>query len=118
MQLAFPYGIDTKGRTASATDDAHVRDLIEQLLFTTPGERVNRPNFGSGLLQAVFAGASQELAATLNFLAQSALQQWLADVVIVEAVDVQAVVSTVTVTVTYRAKHDDARRVSQFTRTV
>ena len=118
MQLAFPYGIDDKGRTADTDDDTHVRDLIEQLLFTAPGERVNRPNFGSGLLQAVFAGASNELAATLNFLAQSALQQWLSDVLVVEAVDVQAQDSTVTVTVRYRSKHDDARKVSQFTRTV
>jgi phage baseplate assembly protein W len=118
MQLAFPYGIDTKGRTASTDADSHVRDMIEELLFTTPGERVNRPNFGCGILQAVFAPASPEIAATLNFLTQSALQQWLSDVLVVEAVDVQAVDSTVTVTVRYRTKHDDARKVSQFTRTV
>jgi phage baseplate assembly protein W len=118
MQIAFPYDIDAKGRTAETDSDAHVRDLIEQVLFTTPGERVNRPNFGSGLLQAVFAPSSDELTATLNFLVQSALQQWLSDVIVVEAVDVQSGDSTVSVTVRYVAKHNDARKVSQFTRTV
>jgi len=118
MNIDFPLHFDGRGRTAEADDDAHVRDLIEQLLFTTPGERVNRPSFGCGILQAVFAPASPEIAATLNFLTQSALQQWLSDVLVVEAVDVQAVDSTVTVTVRYRTKHDDARKVSQFTRTV
>lgn len=118
VQIAYPYGIDRRGRTASTDEDAHVRDLIEQLLFTAPGERVNRPSFGSGILQALFAPASAELAATLNFLAQSALQQWLSDVIVVEAVEVQTVDSTVNVTVRYRTKHDDARKVSQFTRAV
>ncbi len=118
VQLAFPYGIGSKGRTASTDDDTHVRDLIEELLFTSPGERVNRPSFGSGLLQALFAPASTELTATLSFLAQSALQQWLSDVIVVEAVDVSAQESTINVTVRYVAKHDGARKLTQFTRTV
>jgi len=118
MQIAFPYSVDAKGRTAEADDDTHLRDLIEQLIFTTPGERVNRPNFGSGLLQALFAPNSDELAATLNFLVQGALQQWLSDVIVVEGVDVQSQDSTVSVTVRYMAKRDNARRISQFTRTV
>ena len=44
--------------------DEHVRDLIEQLLFTSPGERVMRPDFGCGLLDLVFAPNSPELAST------------------------------------------------------
>jgi phage baseplate assembly protein W len=118
MQIAFPYGVNPRGRTAETDDDTHVRDLIEQVLFTSPGERVNRPNFGSGLLQVVFAPTSEELAATLNFLVQSALQQWLSDLIVVEAVDVQSQESTVSVTVRYLVKRQNARKVSQFTRTV
>src|SRR5271165_734476 len=52
--IAFPFRIDGRGRTALVDDNSHIRDLIEQLLFTNPGERVNRPTFGSGLLALVF----------------------------------------------------------------
>ena len=89
MQVDFPYHVDARGRTAPATDDDHVRDLIEQVLFTAPGERVNRPTFGSGLLQLVFAPNSDELATATQFLVQGALQQWLGDLIEVEAVDVE-----------------------------
>ena len=88
MNLDYAYGFDARGRTAATSDDDHIRDMIEQVLFTTPGERVNRPTFGSGLLQLVFAPNSDALAATTQFLVQSALQQWLGEVIAVE--DVQA----------------------------
>ena len=67
MNIDFPFHFDGRGRTAATGDDDHVRDMIEQLLFTSPGERVNRPDFGSGLLQLVFAPNSPELAAALQF---------------------------------------------------
>ena len=76
MNIDFPFQIDGHGRTAATGNDDHVRDLIEQILFTNPGERVNRPTFGSGLLQMVFQPNSSELAAALQFTLQAALQQW------------------------------------------
>src|SRR5215510_8620224 len=97
--LDYPYHFDGSGRTAETDGDAHIRDLIEQVLFTAPGERVNRPDFGSGLMQLVFAPNSDELAATTQFLAQGALQQWLGDLIEIESVQVQAVDATLTVTV-------------------
>ena len=71
--LDYPYHFDGRGRTAATSNDAHMRDLIEQVLFTAPGERVNRPDFGSGLMQLVFAPNSDELAAATQFLVQGAL---------------------------------------------
>ena len=118
MQIAFPYGVDARGRTASTDDDTHVRDLIEAVLFTTPGERVNRPSFGSGLLQAMFAPNSDEMAATLNFLVQGALQQWLGDVIVIQGVLATSQDSTLSVTVRYLVKRTNQNKVSQFTRTV
>jgi phage baseplate assembly protein W len=79
VNLDFPYRIAPTGRTALSDPADHVRDLIEQLLFTSPGERVNRPDFGSGLRQLVFTPASTELAAALQFTLQAALDQWLGD---------------------------------------
>ena len=51
--------------------------MIEQVLFTMPGERVNRPDFGSGVMQLVFAPASDEMATAAEFLVRGNLQQWL-----------------------------------------
>jgi phage baseplate assembly protein W len=101
VDIAFPYDIDVHGRTAAASYADHVRQLIEQLLFTAPGERVNRPDFGSGLLQLVFAPNSPELAATLEFTVQAALEQWLGDVIQLDALAVDAEDATLRVAVTY-----------------
>ncbi|MDT7761616.1 MAG: uncharacterized protein QOC63_1036 [Mycobacterium sp.] len=90
MTVDFPYHIDGRARTAATDTAEHVRDLIEQLLFTTPGERVMRPTFGSGLLGLTFEPASVEVATTIQFLVQSALTQQLGDVVTVNSLDVIA----------------------------
>ncbi|MCB1054645.1 MAG: GPW/gp25 family protein [Acidobacteria bacterium] len=102
MNLDFPYRISPGGRTAVTGDADHVRDLIEQLLFTSPGERVNRPDFGSGLRQLVFAPASTELAAALQFTLQGALAQYLGDRIEVQGVAVTTEDSRLEITVRYR----------------
>src|SRR5919199_1684613 len=101
MNIDYPFHFDGRGRTAATDDDDHIRDLIEQLLFTNPGERVNRPEFGSGLLQLVFAPNSPELAATLQFTVQAALQRWLGDVIQVQALNVTSEDSTLQVELKY-----------------
>lgn len=89
--VAFPYHLDAQGRTAlTSTVDEHVRQLLEQLLFTRPGERVNRPDFGCGLLDMVFGPNTPELAAALRVTISAAIQQWLGDVVELQAVAVDA----------------------------
>jgi uncharacterized protein len=86
--LAFPFRVDRRGRSAQAGPDAHVRDLVEQVLFTSPGERVMRPDFGCGLLDLVFTPNSPELAAALELSVQASLQRWLGDLIEVEGLDV------------------------------
>ncbi len=114
MQVNFPYRFDARGRTAGADEADHVRDLIEQVLFTHPGERVMRPDFGSGLLQLVFAPNSEVLAATTQVLVQSSLQRWLGEWVLVESVQVEAVDSTLRVTVQYVIRRTGTRVVGTF----
>ena len=119
--LDFPFHVDGAGRTAVLAEDeagrhAHLRDLIEQVLFTRPGERVNRPEFGSGLLQLVFAPASAELAASLQFTVQAALQQYLADSVEIDEVAVASEDSTLRVRVRYRLRSEEEGRVVEFVR--
>jgi phage baseplate assembly protein W len=101
VDVDFPLHFDGRGRTAAAGGDDHVRDMIEQLLLTNPGERVNRPDFGGGLLDLVFAPNSDELAAALQFALQGALQRWLGDVIEVHDLDVQNEDASLRVTVRY-----------------
>ena len=116
MNVDYPYHIDGRGRTAETGDDEHVRDLIEQLLFTMPGERVNRPDFGCGLMQLVFAPNSAELAAAMQFAVAAALQQWLGDRLTVQSLSVESVESTLRVTVQYTITRSQQQRTAQFTR--
>jgi uncharacterized protein len=113
--LDFPYHIDRRGRTAVTDDAEHVRDLIEQVLFTSPGERVMRPDFGSGLLAMVFEPNSTALAATTQMLIQGALQQYLGELIAVQTVEVDAVDSTFRVNVRYALLRDGTVRLESFT---
>jgi hypothetical protein len=113
--LAFPYGFDGTGHTAQATDAAaHIADMIEQILFTAPGERVNRPTFGSGTAQLVFEPNSDVLAAVQQQAIQAGLQQWLSDLIRVQAVTVEASDATLLVTVAYTVIASQQRLTRQF----
>jgi phage baseplate assembly protein W len=114
MNIDFPFRIDGRKRTASTGDQDHVRDLIEQLLFTAPGERVNRPTFGSGLPQMIFGPNTPEMAAAVQFLIQSALQQYLADLIQVSSVQVDVIDSTLRVQVDYVLTRTQERLTTQF----
>jgi len=101
MQIDFPFHFDLDKRTAVTTEDDNIRDMIEQLLFTNPGERVNRPDFGSGLLQMVHAPNSPELASALQFTTQAALQQYLGSLIEVRSLRVTAEDARLTVHLVY-----------------
>ncbi|HEV2741109.1 MAG TPA: GPW/gp25 family protein [Candidatus Elarobacter sp.] len=101
MNIDYPFHFDGRGRTATTGDPDHIRDMIEELLFTAPGERVNRPDFGSGLLQMVFAPNSTELAAALQFTTQAALQRYLGDLIDLQQLEVTAQDATLSVVVKY-----------------
>lgn len=116
MNLDFPFRFDARGRSAETDDSSHVRDLIEQVLFTAPGERVNRPDFGCGLQRLVFAPNSDELAAATQFLVQGSLQQWLGDLIEVNEVQVESSDSSLLVNVQYTVRRTQEQQVAQFTR--
>ena len=112
--LDYPYHFDGRGRSATTAAPDHIRDLIEQVLFTAPGERVMRPDFGAGLLTLVFEPNSSTLAATTQFLVQSGLQQHLAGLIAVDAVTVENLDSTLQVTVRYTVLADGSIRQAAF----
>jgi phage baseplate assembly protein W len=116
MNIDYPFHFDSRGRTAATDDSDHVRDMIEQLLFTSPGERVNRPDFGSGLMQMVFAPNSPELAAALQFTLQAALNRWLGDLIEVRALEVSSVDSRLKVDLSYALRTTGETRTDTFER--
>lgn len=116
MQIDYPFHFDGKGRTARTGAEDHIRDLIEQALFTSPGERVNRPTFGSGVMQLLFAPNNDALATATQLTVQGALQQWLGDLILVEAVDVENDDETLRVLVQYVVRRTEQRQVAEFVR--
>jgi uncharacterized protein len=118
MNIDFPFHFDSRGRTAAVKDDDHIREMIEQLLFTNPGERVNRPDFGSGLQRLVFGPNSPELAAALKFTLQATLQRWLGDLIELQTLEVTSEDSTLSILIQYVVRRNNQQQVVQFTRTV
>jgi phage baseplate assembly protein W len=118
MNVDFPFHFDGRGRTATTDDDDHIRDMIEEFLLTNPGERVNRPDFGSGLLQLVFAPNSPELAAALQITIQAGLQRWLGDLIDVQKLDVTSEEATLRIEIVYIVRRTQQQQTAQFTRSV
>ena len=118
MNIDFPFHFDNRGRTAATDDDDHIRDMIEEFLFTNPGERVNRPDFGSGLLQMFFSPNSPEIASALQFTIQSGLQRWLGDVIVTQKVEVTSQDSTLSVLVQYVVRRTNQTQTATFIQTV
>src|SRR5512143_718328 len=114
MNIDFPFHFDSRGKTAETGDDDHIRDMIEQFLLTSPGERVNRPDFGSGLLQMVFAPNSPELAAALQHTIQSGLQRWMGDLIEVQSLEVSRNESALRVLVKYVIRRSGELRQDSF----
>jgi phage baseplate assembly protein W len=118
MNIDYPFHIDSRGRTASCNDAAHVRDMLEQLLFTNAGERVNRPDFGSGLMQLIFTPNSPELAAALQFTMRAAIQQWLGDVLELQLLEVESNDAVLRITIRYALRRTGEVRTDTIERSV
>ncbi len=115
--LDFPFHLDGRNRTATTDEDDHIRDMIYQVLFTNPGERVNRPDFGCGLKALIFMPNSDALASATQVLVKASLQKWLENEIVVERVEVRAQDSQLIVTVVYRKRANGEQRIEQFAST-
>lgn len=118
MDFTYPFQFDSRGRTATADLPSHISQMLEQLIFTNPGERVNQPTFGSAVSQLLFAPNSPELAATVQFTMQAAIQRWLGDIIQLNSVTVQVSDSTLSLTVVYVIRQINQEQTATFTRPV
>lgn len=102
--LSFGFSADDHGVAATSSGDALVREQIEQLLLTIPGERVDRPDFGCGLQLLVFEAAAPETLVATEHVVRTGLQRFLADVVAVEGVRVRVEEATLVVEILYTVR--------------
>jgi len=104
VNISYPFRFDARGRTAEDSEENHIKSLIAQLLLTNPGERVNRPTFGSGVLRLVFDANSPDLAAALQTSVQASLQQWLSDRIAVNDVRIEANGNVLNISIRYTVR--------------
>jgi phage baseplate assembly protein W len=116
LNIDYPFHFDSRGRTALADTNKHILDMLEQLLFTNAGERVNRPDFGSGLQQLIFVPTSPELASALQFTLKSAIQRWLGDLIQVQELEVTSEDSTLSIFIQYIVRRTNQQQQATFTR--
>jgi phage baseplate assembly protein W len=98
--------------------DSHIEHMIEEVLFTSPGERVNRPTFGCGLLQMPFEPNDDQLARTMEFLIRGALSQWLGTLIEVQTINVARSDSLFSVEIVYIIRRTKRAQSATFERTV
>ncbi|HMJ77001.1 MAG TPA: GPW/gp25 family protein [Iamia sp.] len=111
--IAFPLAATPDGRTAVTTDLVETLDqLIVELLFTAPGERLNRPTFGCGVKQLVFDALTDELVVATQFQIQSQLQQWLGTLLRILSVRCETDEAEAVITVAYQPLGHDRPRVT------
>ena len=110
--IYYPFAIDAGvGRLAEETDyAAHVEQMIKQVLFTNPGERINRPDFGCGLRRMVFAPNSDVTASLTQVTVFQALETWLGNLINVDEVRVEAIEEVLEVGIVYVLKARQERR--------
>jgi phage baseplate assembly protein W len=116
--ITYPFQFDGRGRTAFAADTDHIEQMIEQVLFTSPGERVNRPTFGCGLLQMPFEPNDDRLAQTMEFLIRGSLSQWLGTLIDTQSINVSRTENVFTVNITYVIRKTKRAQTASFERTV
>jgi phage baseplate assembly protein W len=108
--FGFPFTVNAAGQVEGSEGDEAIREQIIQVLFTAPGERVVRPDFGCGLFSLVFEPNNIILAAAMEFTIGQALTRWLGDVILVDGVEVTAEDELITVEVAYTKRADLSKK--------
>lgn len=114
LNVGFPLQFDGRGAIASPSPAEHVRQLIELALLTIPGERVNRPQFGSGLIRSIFETVDPAYIATLELETDAMLRSQLSGVIEVTDLRITLVDTRLTVAIDYVAVPQGAAS-AQFT---
>jgi len=115
LNVAFPFAIRA-GKVTTVDAAAYVRQIIEIILFTEPGERVNRPDFGTGVDQLVFEPNGSPLNTAVTHLVQSALQRFSGGLFQLQRLDVAADGPTLSIVVDYVDRASGLQQTVRFER--
>jgi phage baseplate assembly protein W len=113
--LEFPFQVSERGVAAAAGRNDVIRQQLEQLLMTMPGERVNRPDFGCGVQRLVFAGASPEAAAAAEYVIATAIRKYMAELIRLDAVRVTVDEAQMFIDILYTLLDSGAELAASFT---
>jgi uncharacterized protein len=100
VYINYPMQI-VHGTVATARRIDHIRQMIEQVLFTMPGERVMYPEFGTGLSRVLFETTGTEIVTATQALVASDLHRWLGDLISIQSVTIVVRESRMEVTVAF-----------------
>lgn len=99
--LRYPFTIGHDGKIDITNEEDHIRDMIEQCLFTSPGERVDLLEFGCGLRDIIFSPNSEILAAITRITVTTTLQKWLGTIIRVNDVQVTSIEEKLHINISY-----------------
>src|SRR3954454_15137096 len=110
--IHYPFAIDKGLGTLAEEPDysQHVEQMIKQILFTNPGERINRPDFGCGIRRMVFAPNSDVTANVTQVMIHQALEKWMGNLIEVADVKTNANNETLEIKIVYILKARQERR--------
>jgi uncharacterized protein len=74
--LSFPLRLNDRDRIVMAGDDTDIKQAIQIIINTVPGERVMRPDFGCLIHELIFWPANEQTAAVAERYVTDALNQW------------------------------------------
>ncbi len=110
----FPLQPGHDGRSATVERDRWIRDLLEAFLFTNPGERINRPEFGSGLIAMVFRGNHAALSDALDANVRASIEQYFSHLLDLEELKIEQHDALLEIEVVYRTRPDNIRHQVRF----
>ena len=107
--LAFPLGVDERGRMALVSDDVDVAQAIALILGTAPGERPMRPEFGCAVHEMVFERVDSSTQARIGDCVRAALDRWEPRIS-VDSIGFDMLDSRLDIAITYRLRATNAKR--------
>lgn len=116
MYKKFPFQFNLYGHISSTTYDLHIQEMLEQILFTSPGERVNRPDFGCGVELMVFGSTSPEILSVKQTQINSQIQKWLGHLIQVLEVKITTNENRVEILIRYMIYQNQQETTQVFSR--
>lgn len=105
--ISWPLGsIDESGQMEFARDELSVREVMRNILLTSPGERLMRPEFGAGLTEFIHEPNNETTRHLIADVVRKSIEQWELRVLVenVEVLPDRQNLAEVHIVITYRMR--------------